>query len=437
MRSTCFEARGDLDPSGPEAQQFVLDYLTDVTMHEVGHTLGLRHNFRSSRVYSERQLADPRFTESNGLAGSVMEYAPINLPRPGEPGGKPFQTTLGPYDYWAIEYAYKPMAPGSAPEQEAAELQRIASRSAEPALAFGTDEDNFLGIDPESLHFDLGDDPVAFAAKRIEIARDLIARQETRVLNPDADYAVLRRSISYAVRDAGRAAGILARQIGGIRTLRDHPGSGRDPLVPVPAALQRRALEVLASGVLAADSFRIAPSIQRRLAPDFSERSEALSGGEAAVATDYSIIGTVLGMQRALLAQLMSDGVASRLLDSEGKVDLRAGGNSADALRLSELYTRLTGEVWSELGSSGDIASPRRELQREHVNRLATMLLRPTAASRADTRSLLRVQAQGLLARLNSAGKRAGLSAEARAHLADSADTLAQALQAKLQRAGV
>jgi Met-zincin/Domain of unknown function (DUF5117) len=423
------EARGEIDPASPEAQQFVLDYLTDVTMHEVGHTLGLRHNFRSSRIYTEKQLSDPQFTATNGLAGSVMEYAPINLPLPGRSGGTPFQTALGPYDFWAIEYAYKPMAP----KQEAAELQRIASRSAEPALAYGTDEDNGLGIDPESLTFDLGDDPVAFAAKRIEIARDVIARQESRVLKADTDYAVLRRSVNYAVRDAGRAAGILARQIGGIRTLRDHPGSGRDPLLPVPAAVQRQALDVLASGVLAADSFKITPATQRRLAPDFSERGEALFGGDVSVSTDFSIIDIILGMQRALLAQLMSDGVATRLLDSEGKVD----GRASEGFHLSELYTRLTREVWSELGKNGDIAAQRRELQREHINRLSNMLLRPAASSRADARSLLRVEAQGLLARINGASKRAGLSAEARAHLADSADTLTQALQAKLQRAGV
>jgi hypothetical protein len=153
------EARGEIDPSSPEAQQFVLDYLTDTTMHEVGHTLGLRHNFRSSRVYTDQQLSDPDFTRVNGLTGSVMEYAPINLASPGERGGIPFQLTLGPYDYWAIEYAYKPVHH----DHEKAELERIAARSAEPQLAYGTDEDNFLGIDPESLHFDLGDDVLAFA----------------------------------------------------------------------------------------------------------------------------------------------------------------------------------------------------------------------------------------------------------------------------------
>jgi hypothetical protein len=426
------DARGDVEPNSPEAQQFVIDYLVDVTMHEVGHTLGLAHNFRSSRIYTDKQLSDRSFTAANGLAGSVMEYAPINLPRPGEAGGTPFQATLGPYDYWAIEYAYKPIAEAD----EVAELRRIAARSAEPQLAFGGDDDNFLGIDPESLQMDLGDDPVAFAKKRIEIARDLIRRQETRVLKPEADYAVLRRSVGFAVNDAARAIGILSRQIGGVRTLRDHPGSGRDPLLPVPASVQREALDVLASSVFAADSLRISPSLQRKLAPDYSERLEAAFGG-GGVATDFSPVSVMVNLQRALLAQLMSDGVAGRLLDSEGKFEVAAKGKAAEGFRLSELYSRLTREIWSELGSAADIPVSRRELQRDHAGRLAGILLRPAGAGRADSKSLVRADVVALLARLNGAAKRPGISAEARAHLADSAETLSQALAARLQRAGV
>jgi hypothetical protein len=421
------EARGELDPASPEAQQWVLDYLTDTTMHEVGHTLGLRHNFRSSRVYTEAQLADPEFVRVNGLAGSVMEYAPINLSRPGERGATAWQLALGPYDYWAIEYGYKPIAP----EREKEELQRIAARSNEPQLAYGTDEDNFLGVDPESLHFDLGSDPVAFAKKRLDIARDLIRRQESRDLKPSEDYSVLRRSIGFALRDAARASGILARQIGGVRTLRDFPGSGRDPLVPVSAAAQRQALDLLASGVLASDSFVLSPSLQRRMAPSFQDRSDAIFAGDGPVATDYSLAAQVLDMQRALLGALINDTVAQRLLDSEGK-----GDATAPPLRLSELYQRLGNEVWSELKSNGDISASRRELQREHLNRLTGFVLRPSSLNRADARALVRAQAQDLLTRISAASQRKGMSAEAKAHLQDSADTLRQTLAAPLLRAG-
>jgi len=203
--------------------------------------------------------------------------------------------------------------------------------------------------------------------------------------------------------------------------------------VPVPAATQRKALDVLARGVLASDAFRLSPGLQRKLAPDYADRGDA----PFSAATDYSIAGIVVSLQRALLGQLMSDGVATLLLDSEGKFDRDKGGK-ADAFRLSELYGRLTSEVWGELDAgAADIPGPRRELQREHVNRIAQMVLRPSPAARADARSLVRMQAQGLVGRISAASKRASLSAEARAHLQDSAETLQQALAAKLLRLGL
>lgn len=306
---------------------------------------------------------------------------------------------------------------------------KIAARSAEPQLAYGTDEDNFLGVDPESLQFDLGSDVVGFARKRVAIARDVLARQESRQLAADQDYSVLRRSVSFALRDMTRAANALTRQIGGVRTLRDHAGSGRDPLAPVPGIEQRNALDILAGSFLSADSFKVSANLQRKLTLDYQERSDAVFRGEAMASTDFSLVSQVIELQRAVIAQLLSDGVASRLLDSEQKLP-------KDSMHLSELYGRVDKAVWSELGSGGDIPAMRRELQREHVNRVANMVLRPSGLSRADARSLVRSQAQALLTRINSASRRSGLSAEARAHLQDSADTLSQALAAKLQRAG-
>jgi hypothetical protein len=429
------EARGDLEPGSAEAEAFVNAYLKDVTMHEVGHTLGLRHNFRASRVYTQQQLADPVFTKEHGITGSVMEYAPINLNAADEPRdhyGTPFNDTLGPYDYWAIEYAYKPLPSGQTAADERAALEKIAGRSAEPLLAYGTDEDNFIGVDPETLQFDLGSDVIAFAKKRIAIAQELLKRQETRTLRPDQDYNVLKRSVSYALRDVARAANVLSRQIGGVRTVRDAPGTGRDPLTPVPAAEQRDALDLITGSLLAADSFRVTPALQRKLGTDFSERLEALRAGDGSAQTDYSPSEQVLGLQRALLAVLMSDTVATRLLESSEK----APTGTTRALRMPELYGRLTQAVWSELDGRGEIAPLRREVQRDHVNRIAALLVRPGAAARADTRSTVRAQARALLEKIRVASHRPGLSEETKAHLADSADTLEQALAARLQRNG-
>ncbi len=426
-------ARDELAPESLQAQQFVFGYLRWLVMHEVGHTLGLRHNFRASQAFTDAQLSDVEFTRANGIVGSVMDYVPANLSAPGAKPVQAFQTTLGPYDYWAIEYAYRPFAA----EDEARELQAIAARSNEPALAFGTDEDNFLGIDPDALQWDLGSDSVAFAVKRLAIARELFKRQEVRALPPDRDYAVLRRSLSYAVNDAGRSLGVLARRIGGVRTLRDFPGSGRDPLQPVPAAQQREALDVIARGLLVADAFVVSPALQRRLAPDFQVRGDGFFGEGGGSATDFSLTLRVLAIQRALLLQLMSDGMALRIIDSQGKAATRR-----DAFQLSELYGRLERDIWSEIAPGAgaavrDIPAPRRELQREHLNRIVAILLRPSSFGLADARSLVRAQAQVLRVRVQAASLRAGLTADTRAHLQDCADSLAQALQAKVFRPGV
>jgi Met-zincin/Domain of unknown function (DUF5117) len=420
--------RDGADPAGSEATAFVEAYLKDVTMHEVGHTLGLRHNFRASHVYGEAQLSDPEFTRTHALSGSVMDYSAVNLPGRGQLAVSPFLTTLGPYDHWAIEYAYRPLAAG----EQSAELARIAARSGEPELAYGTDEDNLFGIDPESLQGDLGNDPVVFARKRIAIARDLLRRLEARPA-AEADYVTLRRGVSYALRDVARVSGILLRQIGGLRTLRDAPGTGRDPLTPVPAVQQRAALDTLAAEVLSPDSLSVSPSLQRRLAPDYLERADALFAGGTSVATDFTPQTQVSDLQRGVLAQLMSEGVAVRLLDGVAKA-----GEPSQSLALAELYRRIDAEVWADLAPGrGDIPAMRRALQRDHTTRLIGVLMQPAQLGRVELRTLIRQRAEDLLVRLRAVRYRSGWSAETASHLQDSIQMLREALQAKVVRPNV
>jgi HPt (histidine-containing phosphotransfer) domain-containing protein len=82
------EARGELEMGSPEADAVAQAYVRSVIMHEVGHTLGLRHNFRSSTIYSIKQLQDAAFTKQNGMSGSVMDYTPFNLALKGERQGE-------------------------------------------------------------------------------------------------------------------------------------------------------------------------------------------------------------------------------------------------------------------------------------------------------------------------------------------------------------
>lgn len=412
-------AQGDIAPDSPEAEQFVRDYITSLAVHEVGHTLGLRHNFRASRLFTQAQLANPAFTRTQGLGGSVMDYLPVNLGLPGQPRPVAFQTTLGPYDYWAIDYAYRPLAPAV----EAATLAQIASRSAEPALAFGTDEDFALGADPETLQRDLGNNPVAYARQRFAIAHSVFQRLATLQPPPDQDWSSVRRLLRESLNDTGSATGILLRQLGGVRMLRDFANTGRDPAQPTPATDQRAALDLLLREVLAANSFAVSPALQRHLVPDYLARSE-----NPASAGDLPLAREVFGLRLLVLNSLMGDALAGKLLDNDSRLP-----PFADALRLPELLRRVEAAVWTDFTAPN---AEQRELQHAYTQRLAALVLRPAGTTRADARSMVRGQATDLLVRITAALQRRGNSPETRQHLVDNALTLRTALSAKLVRTG-
>ena len=154
-------------------------------------------------------------------------------------------------------------------------------------------------------------------------------------------------------------------------------------------------------------------------------------GQDAPPTTMFSLSNQVIALQKTVLDQVMSDAVAARIVDFEGhSVDPK------QAFRLSELYDTLNAAIWSELKSGRDITPLRRNLQREHLRRVAGALIRPSATTPADARALQRETAKSLAAQIKAAQAKPGFSKEARAHLAESANTLEEALKAPMQRAG-
>ena len=117
------------------------------------------------------EVNDTSITREKGQSGSVMDYNPVNIAFDAEEQGDFATTTLGPYDYWAIEYAYKPIS-----GNEKAELKKIAARSPEPDLAYATDLDMYLNNDPLVNVYDLGDDPLAYGKMRVKLADRLLPK---------------------------------------------------------------------------------------------------------------------------------------------------------------------------------------------------------------------------------------------------------------------
>ncbi|HEX29427.1 TPA: DUF5117 domain-containing protein, partial [Candidatus Poribacteria bacterium] len=194
-------AREGISPDHPKAKKYLHDYLVHLVAHEVGHTLGLRHNFKGSVLHPVDKLQDKELTREEGLTGSIMDYVPVNVAPEGIEQGDYWQTTLGPYDYWAIEYAYKPID-AETPEDELRELERIASKVSDPKLAYGTDEDAFpppWGIDPTCNRWDLGEDMLEYHKKQIALAKELWEKIEDHFDRPGIRYQKIRRAFGYGL----------------------------------------------------------------------------------------------------------------------------------------------------------------------------------------------------------------------------------------------
>jgi hypothetical protein len=209
---------------------------------------------------------------------------------------------------------------------------------------------------------------------------------------------------------------------------RDLSNSTRAPLIPVVGSKQRQALKLISDNLFKVDSFRFKPEFVARLVPDEWDRWFDRSNVAAAVNPDVSISGLVLGLQRTTLTQLMSDPVAARILDAPNKMQ-----DARQAFALSELYDTLQGAIWSELRMGGDIGPLRRNLQREHLKLVVESLLRTRPTTPADARALQRENARKLAALIRTASAKP-MSKEAKAHLAESLDTLTEALKAPMQR---
>ena len=425
-------ARGEFTPGSPEAQRFVNGALKDVVMHEVGHALGLRHNFRGSTGIKFDQLRDAAFTRQRGISNSVMDYNALNIPLASETVAEYNQTTLGNYDFWAIEYAYREIPA----EQEAAELAKIAGRSAtDPSLAYATDEDViplFGGaIDPLVNQFDLGDNPMAYYRRNFTLARELWTRTQKRELADGDNFTIYRRNLQRGLGQFAGSVQPLSKYVGGVYTSRQVAGRNVGALMtPVPAAQQREALTLLTREIFSSDSFRFDPAFMSRLGVEQLDRLGF--GFQPMLNTDFSLASVVLNMQRMALDQLMGDGVAARLADAETKV-----ADRRQLLSLAEVHGTLADAVWSELKSGAEIDSLRRNLQREHVRRVAAGLLRPSSAVAADVRAVNRQVATRLQGELSRAVNNGKLSATTRAHLAESASLLGEALKAPLIKQGV
>lgn len=435
-------------PSGETMQRFVHDYLVYLAAHEVGHALGLRHNFRGSTMLPPEALNDRELTQQVGLTASVMDYVPVNLAPPGVEQGDYFSTVLGPYDRWAIEYGYKPLdAPVPVAEQR--DLDAIARRAPRPELSYATDEDATDGLNPDAVRWDLSQDSLQYAQWQMDNARQIWAKLEQRYPLPGESYSELRDRFDMVLSYYFEQAMTATRYVGGQTFNRDRPGdpAARAPFEQVPRQQQQAALEVLRDYVFADDAFQFSPELIRQLAPS---RWWHWDSTPTLFRLDYPVYDSLLLLQSITLGQLLSSERLTRMRDAELVYP------SDELIVLPDLFEQLQGMIWAEVlepAATVNISSLRRGLQRQYLAILSNMTLRnaiapaeatnfadliiavQTANPPEDARILARYQLTQLQEAVSRVlrRRRDQMDVATQAHLEDVRDRIAKVIEAPLR----
>ncbi len=429
-----FAGQGLAEKRGELPEVYLEQALKEVVMHEVGHTLGLRHNFKASAWKTLAEMEDPAKANEPTVA-SVMDYSPVNIVVAGVKQPAYYTTTIGPYDYWAIEYGYRPIA-----GDENAELAKITIRSGESGLEYSTDEDTEANDpDPLSVRFDLGKDPVAYAQRQIAIVNAILPKLLERTVESGEGYQRARQAFGILLGEHYRTIRFAAKLIGGVQVFRDHKGDNQAhvPFKPIDAAQQRLATKLILEQGLVNHKFE--PTLLNSLAATRWTHW----GSPEIRRIDYPIHDQISQLQTGIMGGLFSGQVLARVQDGELKV---APGE--DAYTLAEhLKTSVEG-VFSELlappvgefnNRNQYISSFRRNVQRAALKRLSDIVrMSPTNNSvqlklPEDARTLVRMHLGELQARVDGILAKGDLKLDdyTRAHLLDAKLRIRQTLEAE------
>ena len=406
-------ARGEMDPGDPLPGELLRQYTMWVVMHEVGHTLGLQHNFRSSASTPMDQLHNRAFTGANGVYSSVMEYPTVNLAPPGEEIGDYYTYDAGSYDRWAISYAYT---------RRQDDANDIARGVADLGHMYGNESGGGGALDPTINTYDLGADPLAWGAERSALIRDLLPRVPEYALQENSPFVHVTNAYTQLMSEYARAVAPAVKYIGGQYMNRDHVGDGRDPFVNVPKAKQLEALELLIDRIFAEGALAVPPEVLQSFGVNGSSHwgTDRTTAGRY----DYPFHSRTLGLQSSILNQILNPSRLSRIRDAETKF------GADQVATIPEVMASLTTAIWSELGL-GTISADRRDLQRAYLDTMARLVVSPASGTPADARAVARWELAQLRDRIDSAQSQA-LDGYTRGHLFEALARVDKTLDAGL-----
>jgi len=411
-------------------ESFIGPMLAELVAHEVGHCLGLRHNFKGSARYPLEEINSEELKGKKPWSTTVMDYNPVNI-RVAEFGtvqGDWAVIDIGPYDMWAIEYGYT-----------MGKTDDVLKRVADPDVQYGTDEDTW-GPDPYARRYDMSANPLEYAQNQMELCRVHREQLLDKFVKEGESWSRARRGYLITLSQQTQAIGMMSNWVGGAHVYRDKKGDpdGRAPIDVVDAETQRKALDFVIKNAFYDDAYGLTPEMLNHLTLDKWWDDD----GWSTIFEDptFHINDRILAIQATALTNLLNPMTLGRVLDNESFVP-----GDEDALTLPEIMNEVTAAAWEELDASPTkrhtnrdpmVSSLRRNLQREHLQRLIDLSMQSDAYVAAQkpianlaTSKLRELQRKidGLLAD-GGAGR---LDDYTKAHLEESSIRIAKALDAQ------
>lgn len=394
-----------------------------VVAHEVGHTLGFPHNFKSSSMYPVDSIRNKDFVKRMGHVASLMDYARLNYVAQPEDGIaiEDLIPKVGPYDKYAVMWGYTPIPGARTPEDEKPTLEKWSRmQDTIPWYRFASDA-GAAGSDPGEQSEAIGD---ADAVRATELGLRNIKRI-IKLIEPASnsrvgdDYSDMQQLYTRLIGQWATEMAHVARVVGGVYKTEKRVGTPGDVYVPVEAARQREALKFLVDNAFATPTYLLEPSIINRLEPSGS-------------------LARISGSQARALSSLVANDRLQRMLEMEA-----AAKSPRDAYPLAQMLTDLRRGLWKEIYGGQSIDIYRRRLQRTYLEAMASKINPPApaatpagfpggggggAVSTADVRPLLKAEMRDLDRELAAAIGRTSDRAS-RAHLQDARDQIKQMLE--------
>lgn len=317
-----------------------------VSSHEVGHTLGLRHNFGSSHTVPVEKLRDKAWVEANGHTPSIMDYARFNYVAQPEDGitRAGIFPRIGIYDKWSIEWGYRWLPQFQTPEDEVAFSNQsiIEKLKTDVRYTFGTESDP---NDPRNQSEDLGDDSMLASLYGIKNLKRIVPQILTWSYEPNKSYAGAGEIYSGVVSQFNRYLGHVTKNVAGIYsnsiTVEQTDEIAREF---VPANIQKRAIAFLNEQLFTTPEWLI----DRQL----MEKAKIVP------------VNTICSLQSGVLARLINKNTLDKMSENEIL-------NGKKAYTSAQMFNDLKKVIWSNLGQS-DIY--KRNMQKAYVENLINLL---------------------------------------------------------------